>query len=62
VAYCGTAAGVFDHFKSLGHTCPQYHNPAEFLIDLVAIDTDEGPEVGRCRLTVSELVLKAPTV
>lgn len=44
VAYCGPAAKALGHFKALGHECPQYYNPAEFLIDLVAVDTDDGPE------------------
>ena len=26
------------YFKELGHHCPQYYNPAEFLADLIAVD------------------------
>lgn len=43
MAYAGPASRALDHFKSLGHACPQYYNPAEFFIDLVAVDTDAGP-------------------
>lgn len=44
VVYSGPAADVADYFASLGHPCPQYHNPAEFLADLISIDTSS-PEV-----------------
>mmetsp|Transcript_36390 Transcript_36390/g.58443 ORF Transcript_36390/g.58443 Transcript_36390/m.58443 type:complete len:657 (+) Transcript_36390:321-2291(+) len=44
VAYIGPASQALAHFSALGHTCPQYYNPAEFLIDLVAVDADGGPE------------------
>ena len=33
------AAQVAPYFASLGHPCPQYYNPAEFLADLISIDT-----------------------
>ena len=42
VAYCGPANAVLAHFQSTGHTCPTHYNPAEFLIDLVAINCDGG--------------------
>jgi ABC-type multidrug transport system ATPase subunit len=44
VAYCGPVEGVLGYFQALGHTCPTHHNPAEFLIDLVAVDFDGTPE------------------
>ena len=36
--YGGTAEGALQHFEGLGHECPQHHNPAEFLADLISID------------------------
>jgi len=44
VAYCGPVAHVLRYFERIGHTCPTHHNPAEFLIDLVAVDADGAPE------------------
>ena len=40
VAYCGPVEGVLNYFETQGHHCPQHHNPAEFLIDLVSVDFD----------------------
>lgn len=44
VAYCGPVAHVLKYFERMGHACPTHHNPAEFLIDLVAVDADGAPE------------------
>ena len=44
VAYCGPARDALAHFAALGHACPVHYNPAEFLIDLVAVDTDGGAD------------------
>ena len=44
VAYCGPVAHVLTYFERMGHACPTHHNPAEFLIDLVAVDADGAPE------------------
>ncbi len=33
--YAGPADGVLEHFRQLGHDCPQFHNPAEFVADLI---------------------------
>ena len=41
--YSGTAAGSVPYFERLGYQIPQFVNPAEFLIDLSAIDA-RGPE------------------
>lgn len=38
VVYSGSVSGSFPHFKQLGHALPPFVNPAEFLIDLAAID------------------------
>ena len=47
VAYCGPAKDALRHFEEIGHACPRYHNPAEFLIDLVAVDAYGGVEAER---------------
>jgi ABC-type multidrug transport system ATPase subunit len=42
VCYCGLAGyNATNYFRSLGYDCPIDVNPAEFLIDLVTIDTDD---------------------
>jgi ABC-type multidrug transport system ATPase subunit len=38
VVYSGSVSGSFPHFEQLGHALPPFVNPAEFLIDLAAID------------------------
>ena len=47
VAYCGPAAEALTYFEKTDprHRCPTHHNPAEFLVDLVAINCDAGSEV-----------------
>lgn len=42
VAYLGPSEEVVEYFKSIGHVCPDHFNPAEFVIDLVSIDVDDG--------------------
>jgi hypothetical protein len=44
VAYCGPVKDVLAYFAKVGYVCPNHHNPAEFLIDLVAVDSDGSPE------------------
>ena len=39
VCYAGPRAGCVAHFAALGHVCPEHYNEAEFLIDLVSVDT-----------------------
>ena len=39
VAYWGPRDNILDYFKKLGYVCPVHTNPAEFLVDLVSIDT-----------------------
>ena len=46
VCYCGPQKEALDFFASQGYTCPPATNPAEFLVDLVSIDS-EGDAIGR---------------
>ena len=39
VCYAGPRSGCASYFAALGHACPEHHNEAEFLIDLVSVDT-----------------------
>lgn len=51
--YHGPAQEALAYFGSLGHTCPEHHNPAEFLADLAAIDhtSPEAEEASKARIT-----------
>jgi hypothetical protein len=37
--YSGHASGAIDYFAARGHPCPERYNPAEFLADLISVDT-----------------------
>jgi len=39
VVYSGPAANTIEHFRQLGHSCPQYDNPADYFIDVLTVDT-----------------------
>jgi ABC-type multidrug transport system ATPase subunit len=41
VVYHGARSNAVRHFTRLGYTCPEMTNPAEYLIDLVAIDPED---------------------
>lgn len=38
LVYGGPASGVLDFFGAQGFSCPDHFNPAEFLVDTIAID------------------------
>ncbi|KAE8895788.1 hypothetical protein PF005_g28655 [Phytophthora fragariae] len=40
-AYCGPRRHMIPHSASPGHDCPQYTNPAEYLISLVNADFED---------------------
>lgn len=42
--YFGPRLGALPYFLRLGHPCPPYTNPADFLIELVCVDWDEPDE------------------
>eukprot|EP00238_Polyblepharides_amylifera_P013102 CAMPEP_0196572254 /NCGR_PEP_ID=MMETSP1081-20130531/2340_1 /TAXON_ID=36882 /ORGANISM="Pyramimonas amylifera, Strain CCMP720" /LENGTH=654 /DNA_ID=CAMNT_0041889513 /DNA_START=76 /DNA_END=2040 /DNA_ORIENTATION=+ len=37
--YMGPTSSVLDYFSSVGHSCPGHFNPAEFLVDMVSVDS-----------------------
>jgi hypothetical protein len=41
----GPTSDAVQYFAKLGYPCPAETNPAEFLLDLVSIDTDDSPQV-----------------
>ena len=50
VVYNGTVNKVGDYFAGLGYEMPLYHNPAEFVIDLVNTDFSSDPTTAAQRL------------
>jgi ABC-type multidrug transport system ATPase subunit len=44
VCYMGDAHDAINYFASLGYQCPSETNPAEFLLDLVSVDSED-PQV-----------------
>jgi ABC-type multidrug transport system ATPase subunit len=44
VCYMGTTDHAMEYFARLGFKCPPETNPAEFLLDLVSIDTEDSPQ------------------
>ncbi|OWF52254.1 ABC transporter G family member 14 [Mizuhopecten yessoensis] len=40
MAYFGLANMVIEHFASLGMTCSQHYNPADFLMQMLTLDTN----------------------
>lgn len=37
--YSGPADQALPYFEDMGHKCPQHYNPAEFLADLISVDS-----------------------
>ena len=56
--YSGRSVGCLPHFENLGYSLPPFVNPAEFLIDLAAIDT-RSPEAEETSTTRVEGLIQA---
>jgi hypothetical protein len=39
MVYYGKAAEAVEYFESIGHPCPKHYNPADFVIDLVTMNS-----------------------
>lgn len=55
VCYMGKASEAVRYFSKLGYTCPAETNPAEFLLDLVSIDSEDPREAAADILRISQL-------
>ncbi|KAL8961415.1 MAG: hypothetical protein Q9193_002020 [Seirophora villosa] len=53
--YSGLASESILHFHRLGHTLPEYMNPAEFLIDLTTLDTQRPDRGSSSRIHAESL-------
>ena len=55
VIYHGTASEAVSYFFQLGYPCPAETNPAEFLLDLVSIDSEDPRKATEDELRISSL-------
>jgi len=55
VVFEGEVAAALRHFEGLGHSCPSSYNPAEFLVDLVSVDTSSKEAEEASLVRVKEL-------
>jgi ABC-type multidrug transport system ATPase subunit len=55
VCYMGKASEATQHFSKLGFECPGETNPAEFLLDLVSIDSEDPRQASDDELRISRL-------
>jgi ABC-type multidrug transport system ATPase subunit len=55
VCYHGKTREAVSYFERLGYPCPEQTNPAEFLLDLVSIDSEDASQACKDELRVSKL-------
>eukprot|EP00535_Pseudo-nitzschia_heimii_P007967 CAMPEP_0197177922 /NCGR_PEP_ID=MMETSP1423-20130617/3355_1 /TAXON_ID=476441 /ORGANISM="Pseudo-nitzschia heimii, Strain UNC1101" /LENGTH=668 /DNA_ID=CAMNT_0042627547 /DNA_START=49 /DNA_END=2052 /DNA_ORIENTATION=+ len=55
ICYHGEAAEAVSYFERLGFPCPKQTNPAEFLIDLVSVDSEDALQATEDELRVVQL-------
>jgi hypothetical protein len=55
VCYMGETSDAVAHFSSLGYACPNMTNPAEFLLDLVSIDSEDPRVAGEDEARIGRL-------
>eukprot|EP00536_Pseudo-nitzschia_multiseries_P010652 jgi/Psemu1/326112/estExt_fgenesh1_pg.C_3330013 len=55
VCYHGKASEAVSYFARVGFRCPEQTNPAEFLLDLVSIDSEDPRQANEDQLRVSRL-------
>ncbi len=55
VCYHGKASDAISYFARLGFPCPEQTNPAEFLLDLVSVDSEDAYLASKDELRVSGL-------
>ncbi|KAK0214526.1 P-loop containing nucleoside triphosphate hydrolase protein [Armillaria fumosa] len=56
VAYSGPANEMLDYMSSVGFECPSIMNPADFVLDVVSVDTRGAEQEELGRVKVNELV------
>ena len=60
--YAGPAADAVEYFSKKGHPCPDRYNPAEFLADLISVDTSSPEAEQKTRHAQSGNQLTSPAL
>lgn len=55
-AYAGPAKDMLGYFGGLGYQCPHHTNPADYALDLITIDLQEGQREADSREKVKKLI------
>ncbi|KAK7968912.1 hypothetical protein PG988_007985 [Apiospora saccharicola] len=55
-AYAGPAKDMLGYFGGLGYQCPHHTNPADYALDLITIDLQEGQKEADSREKVKKLI------
>ncbi|KAK8055050.1 ABC transporter [Apiospora rasikravindrae] len=55
-AYAGPAKEMLGYFAELGYQCPHHTNPADYALDLITIDLQEGQREAESREKVKRLI------
>ena len=56
ICYNGKTEDALEYFAKLGHECPKETNPAEFLLDLVSIDSEDNYIAAKDEARIDRLV------
>lgn len=54
--YCGTTKAMVKYFKQLGYDCPRNSNPADYFVDLSAVDSRSAKDLEESQARVDKLV------
>lgn len=55
-AYAGAAKDMLGYFRGLEYQCPQHTNPADYALDLITIDLQDGQKEAHSREKVQKLI------
>lgn len=55
ICYHGEASQAVSYFTRLGFPCPEQTNPAEFLLDLVSVDSEDAYQTRKDELRINRL-------
>ncbi len=61
IAYYGRRENIESYFNNLGYTIPLKTNPADFILDLVSIDTTSPARIEECTTNIHRLIAAAAT-
>ena len=56
VVYFGPAPEAIHHFESIGYSCPPQFNPADFLLDLISVDTRSDDREQESKAVIANII------